>query len=62
MLIVSASSDVYTGDAKQLYLKLKNDKANIGASYFFKEFEGEHALDKERFDYIINWFKGKFGG
>jgi len=60
LLIISPTSDIYTKDAKQIYLTLKNEESNIGESYFFKEFEGEHALDKDRFDYIINWFKEKF--
>jgi len=60
MLIVAASSDELTRDAKQIYLTIKKEEPTIRKSLFLKEFQGEHGLDKQRFDYIINWFKEKF--
>ena len=55
ILIVSATSDPYTRDAEQVYLAV-ND--SVGASCSFKEFQGVHRLDKERFDFIINGNQG----
>lgn len=57
LLIVSADLDKYSKDARQIYLSVKQGHE---ASYTFKEFEGEHRLDKQRFDFIINWFEEKF--
>ncbi len=62
MLIVSADSDKYSQDAKQLCNSVQKEigKSNYDKSYHCAEFQGEHQLDKQRFDYIINWFVNKF--
>jgi dienelactone hydrolase len=62
LLIVSANLDPYSRDARQIYLALNNREggSNIGNSCFFKEFQGEHGLDRQRFDFIIDWFCTKF--
>jgi len=62
ILIVSADSDKYSQDAKQIYQSLmkENGQPNPEKNYHFKEVQGEHRLDQERFEYIINWFVNKF--
>ena len=57
ILIVSATLDKYSKDAKQIYSSLKKEYDD---SYSFQEFQGVHRLDKQRFDYIINWFVEKY--
>ena len=62
LLIVSASLDQYSRDAKQIYLAINDieEESNIGKSFSFKEFQGEHRLNQQRFDFIIDWFSNKF--
>jgi dienelactone hydrolase len=60
ILILSAELDKYSKDAKEVYLTIKDKDSQRGGFCFLKEFPGEHGLDKQRFDYIINWFKTKF--
>jgi len=62
LLILSADADPYSRDAKEVYsaVKAANEKSNKKDTLTYKEFKGEHGLDKERFDFIINWFKTKF--
>lgn len=62
LLIVSATEDKYSQDAKSVYLDLLPTFLESGAkeSITHKEVEGKHRLDEERFLFIINWFKQKF--
>ena len=62
ILIVSADSDKYSQDAKQIYQSVKKEigKPNPEKNYHCKEFQGGHKLDQQRFEYIINWFVNKF--
>lgn len=62
LLIVSSNLDKYSQDAENVYLEVKSiyEKSEKGNLITHKEFPGEHPLDKERFDYIINWFEAKF--
>ncbi len=61
ILIVSATKDKYSHDANEVYLSLiESTEAKVKDSYIFKEFEGEHSLDKARFDCIVGWFVEKF--
>lgn len=61
-LIVAACGDQYSKDAKSIYETLLNRQLNNdqNPSVFLKEFDGGHALTKERFDYIIKWFVNNF--
>lgn len=63
-LIISADSDKYSRDAREVFLALmasdKHGQLNIGASFSHKAFQGEHRLDQQRFDFIVNWFFTKF--
>lgn len=62
MLIVSAKLDQYSRDAKQVYLTVndRERKSHERESCSLKEFQGGHRLDKQRFDFIIDWFNTKF--
>ena len=62
LLIVSSSLDIYSKDAKDIYLSITSsfEELKWNNSIDHQEFEGEHGLDKQRFDFIINWFKRKF--
>ena len=62
ILIISADSDKYSRDARQIIerVKRKVDKTDIEKYYYHKEFKGGHKLDEKRFEYIVNWFENKF--
>lgn len=56
-LILSADNDPYSQDANEIYSSLIKE----GEDFFsIKEYYGGHRLDKERFDFVINWFVKKF--
>lgn len=54
-LIVSATGDIYSRDAKEIYNSVKAENSII-----HKEYEGGHGLDQDRFDFIVNWFLQEF--
>jgi len=56
-LIVSATEDKYSKDAMDIYKKAKieYEKCNLGHQLNIKQYEGEHALTLERFNYIVDW-------
>jgi dienelactone hydrolase len=58
MLVVSASEDIYSQDAAAVCQKARSEYRKLGAegNLLHKAFEGEHALDSERFRFIIDWF------
>jgi len=62
ILIVSAKLDPYSRDAKRIYLAVNEEKGetDLRESCTLREFQGEHRLTKERFDFIIEWFCTKF--
>ncbi len=59
LLILSAESDQYARDAKGIYNKIKSDFDDLN-SIVLKYYEGDHPLDKQRFDDIIHWFVQEF--
>ena len=62
MLLVSSSLDIYSQDADTLFqiATPKYEAMNAKERLEHASFEGEHALDQERFDYIVNWFVERF--
>lgn len=62
LLILSSSLDIYSQDAEDMYRAAKSVYKESGKedSIAHKSFEGKHALDKQRFEFIINWFEKKF--
>ena len=62
LLIVSATEDKYSQDAKKVFLDILPTYVESGASnsVTHKEVAGKHKLDSDRFEFIINWFKQKF--
>ena len=62
LLIVSATEDIYSQDAKEVYLAIKPtyEESEANSSITHEPFQGKHGLDKQRFQFIVNWFKRKF--
>ncbi len=62
LLILSASEDKYAKDAPEIYEEVKKEYqlAGVEENICLKAVEGEHALDEERFDYIVSWFEQEF--
>lgn len=62
LLIVSADKDIYAQDAEEVYQDIRPAYEAIGAenALTHKQYKGEHALDQERFDFIVSWFIQKF--
>ncbi len=62
LLIVSATEDIYSQDADELYKQTLQTYRDSGAINLIRHqnFQGDHGLDKERFQFIINWFKQRF--
>lgn len=62
LLIMSSSLDIYSQDAMEMYRAAKSIYAESGSENLiaYKTFTGKHALDKQRFEFIINWFEKKF--
>ena len=62
ILFLSATEDKYSQDAKNIYENAKPVFANMNAenSIIHKEYKGGHALNVDRFNFIIKWFKGEF--
>lgn len=62
LLIVSATLDKYAQDAEAIYWAVKPtyESTKQGDAISLKEFEGEHRLNQERFDYIVSWFTEQF--
>lgn len=62
LLIVSGSEDKYSQDAPELYEMVKEDYERMGKPKNLKlnHYVGGHALNKERFEAIINWFEKEF--
>ncbi|MEZ5427505.1 MAG: dienelactone hydrolase family protein [Pyrinomonadaceae bacterium] len=61
-LIVSATEDIYAQDAKEIYNSVKPvfQESNAADALVHREYEGGHPLDRERFDFIVNWFSQEF--
>lgn len=59
LLIVSSDSDKYSKDASYIVEKASPIYAELGALYnlVHKQYQGGHALTKERFNDIIKWFE-----
>lgn len=59
LLIVSAEDDKYSKDASYIVEKASTIYEKYGArdNLYHKRYSGGHALDRERFDYIINWIE-----
>lgn len=58
VLLVSGTTDKYSKDAKEIELHLKEELQDYNFSWLeHKRFDGGHSITKERFNYIINWFK-----
>ncbi len=62
LLIMTASKDIYARDAEDVYHKLKPiyEKMGRGNSLNLGNFQGGHALNQERFEFILDWFVGRF--
>lgn len=62
LLIMAATLDKFSQDAEAVYLAVKPvfEKAQKRMSITFRNFPGQHQLDQERFDVIINWFVREF--
>ncbi len=58
-LIVSAVDDKYSKDAMEIYRKAKQayEQADQGDRLAIRQYEGGHALTKERFDFILDWMR-----
>jgi dienelactone hydrolase len=58
LLIISATQDKYSQDAKELYdiIKRSYKKKNSTEDLRHRQFEGDHPLNEERFNYIVEWF------
>ena len=58
LLIVGADQDKYSRDARDIFRKIFPvfDKKSSESALTFREFTGGHGLNKERFDYIVDWF------
>ncbi len=58
LLLVSANDDKYPQDADDIYQKVKPiyEYHNAGNQLQHKRYDGGHAMTKERFIYIVNWF------
>lgn len=61
-LMISSSQDIYAQDASAVYRAVKPGYERVGAasSLMHEHFSGEHQLDQERFEYMINWFVTQF--
>ncbi|MBR9918293.1 hypothetical protein GYB29_11585 [bacterium] len=59
LLILSAESDQYARDAKEIYREIRSDFDDPNA-IVLKHYEGGHPLDQQRFDDIIDWFRQEF--
>lgn len=59
LLVVSAEDDKYSKDAPYIVKKASTTYEKYGAqnNLYHKRYSGGHALDKERFDYIIKWIE-----
>ncbi|WP_105619658.1 alpha/beta hydrolase family protein [Vallitalea okinawensis] len=57
LLLVSATNDKYSKDSENIYDKAIKEYEKMGATdaLVHKRFEGEHRLDKERFEVIVDW-------
>ncbi|MEL7118358.1 MAG: hypothetical protein AAFO07_02925 [Bacteroidota bacterium] len=62
LLIVSAEEDKYSRDAKGTYTSIKKTykEAGVEDALMLNHFEGGHALDKTRFESIVEWFVSEF--
>ena len=58
LLIASGTEDIYAQDAKALYKELKKQYKRKGETekLELKNYIGGHALNKARFNDIVNWF------
>lgn len=58
LLIMSADQDKYSRDAQDIFQELQAhaEKSGFTDAIYHKAFNGKHGLDKERFDYIVDWF------
>ena len=61
LLILSATEDKYSKDADEIYETAKTyfEKMGIEQRVVHKRYKGGHKLDKDRFNYIINWIVSK---
>lgn len=59
MLIVAGTEDKYAQDAGEIVEKARSAYREMGGegALFLKEYPGGHALDEERFNYIVNWLQ-----
>lgn len=62
LLIVSAEADKYSRDAPYIIEKARQAYLEHNAlnNLYHKRYPGGHALTKERFDFIIDWFNPKW--
>ena len=61
LLILSATEDKYSKDADEIYETAKTyfEQMGIEQRIVHKRYKGGHKLDKDRFNYIINWIVSK---
>lgn len=64
LFILSATEDKFSQDAEMIFQKVQREykKEDKEEAIVHKRFVGEHALDKERFNLIIQWFIKNFEG
>ena len=58
MLVVSASDDPYSADATDVVRRARNAYADAHAPDALEhaDYDGGHAMTRERFDHIVDWF------
>jgi len=61
LLILSASEDKYSRDVDNIYNSVKKffNEEGAGNKIIHKRYKGGHSLNKERFNYIIDWILAK---
>lgn len=62
LLVISSDQDKFSRDAGEICQTVNASFVENGIKkpLIHKRFRGEHALDQERFDFIINWFVNNF--
>lgn len=63
LLLIAGNDDKYAQDAGDLYKTTMPlyESAQAAGAISYREFEGGHDLDQERFDNVISWFAAAYG-
>lgn len=62
LLMISGTDDKYSRDAGEIFKKAKKIYGEYGceSNIIWQGYKGGHAITKERFDFIVNWFSKQF--